>query len=283
MSDQNEHGHKASAEPQQSSGVVVPSNERRVNALVLTVAAVVLIVTGWRTLPSAAIPAPPDFSMYTDTEQRKQMFFEYFLPLVTLRNQQILEQRERLLALSERRGSLMFWQRMWLQQLAEEYEITEFDLASDEDWEVLIRRVDIVPPSLALAQAANESAWGGSRFAVEGNNYFGHWCFVAGCGLVPEDRPAGAQHEVAAFDSPLHSVQRYIHNLNSHEAYLELRRRREALRENDRLVSGLELVGDLDRYSERGEAYIDELSEMIRFNELDELDETLAPVPPTED
>ncbi len=283
MTDQNENKPQSGTDVEAPSEVAVPEPQRRVNALVLGLAALVLIAIAWRMLPNATIPAPPDFSMYTDTEQRKQMFFEYFLPLVTLRNQQILEQRERLLSLSERRGSLMFWQRMWLQQLAEEYEITEFDLASDEDWEVLIRRVDIVPPSLALAQAANESAWGGSRFAVEGNNYFGHWCFVAGCGLVPEDRPAGAQHEVAAFDSPLHSVQRYIHNLNSHEAYLELRRRREALRENDRLVSGLELVGDLDRYSERGEAYIDELSEMIRFNELDELDETLAPVPPTED
>jgi len=277
MTNQKDNAQYSMTDARAQPELTVPRDERRVNFLVLGLAAIALIVTGWRALPTAAIPAPPDFSMYTDTEQRKQMFFEYFLPLVTLRNQQILEQRERLLSLSERRGSLMFWQRMWLQQLAEEYEITEFDVASDEDWEILIRRVDIVPPSLALAQAANESAWGGSRFAVEGNNYFGHWCFVAGCGLVPEDRPAGAQHEVAAFDSPLHSVQRYIHNLNSHEAYLDLRRRREALRENDRLVSGLELVGDLDRYSERGDAYIDELSEMIRFNELDDLDVSVEP------
>jgi Bax protein len=277
MTNQNDNAQLSMTGAHSQPEVTVPRHERRVNTMVMGLAVIALIVAGWRILPTAAIPAPPDFSMYTDTEQRKQMFFEYFLPLVTLRNQQILEQRERLLALSERRGSLMFWQRMWLQQLAEEYEITGFDVASDDDWEILIRRVDIVPPSLALAQAANESAWGGSRFAVEGNNYFGHWCFVAGCGLVPEDRPAGAQHEVAAFDSPLHSVQRYIHNLNSHEAYLDLRRRREALRENDRLVSGLELVGDLDRYSERGDAYIDELSEMIRFNELDDLDVTIEP------
>ena len=93
----------------------------------------------------------------------------------------------------------------WALKTADEYGMKDFDVANDVSWPLLLNRVDVIPPSLALAQGANESAWGTSRFSKEGNNYFGQWCFKLGCGLVPRQRDSGAQHEVAKFDSPRQS------------------------------------------------------------------------------
>lgn len=240
---------------------------------VLVVGATGMALTGCRLWPVAPAPPAPDFTVYEDIEERKDVFFGYFLPLVELRNEEILELRAELQQLYGRVGSLSGRQQSRVEQVAADYGVEDFNIAEEADWKTLIRRVDVVPPSLALAQAANESAWGTSRFAREGNNYYGHWCFVAGCGLIPDSRLEGANHEVAAFDSALHSVQRYIRNLNSHEAYTQLRLKREQLRDSGRPITGLELAEGLGRYSERGDAYIEELRAMIRFNNLDELDE----------
>jgi len=214
----------------------------------------------------------PDFSAYEAGPPRKEAFFSYFVPLIEQANTELLEVRSELMDLRDNRDNLSFFERMSVTNLAEQYEVEEFDLADGDDWDVLIRRIDVVPPSLALAQAANESAWGTSRFALEGNNYYGHWCFVPGCGMVPSARPDGATHEVADFDSPEQSVERYIHNLNHHPAYRDLRIRREQLRESDNPITGLALAPELERYSERGDEYIAELQSMIRFNELTEFD-----------
>lgn len=214
----------------------------------------------------------PDFTAYEAGDERKQAFFSYFVPLIEAENTALLEVRNELMDLREKRDRLSFFERMSVTGLAEQYEVEDFDLGDSDDWDLLIRRIDIVPPSLALAQAANESAWGTSRFALEGNNYYGHWCFVPGCGIVPSARPEGATHEVADFASPQQSVERYIHNLNHHPAYRELRLRREQLRENDNPITGLALATELQHYSERGEEYVAELQSMIRFNELTEFD-----------
>lgn len=244
-------------------------------SLVLVVGAIGLAATAWRMWPIEPVPPAPDFTVYEDIEARKEVFFGYFLPLVELRNEEILDLRGELQRLHGQKDSLSARQQRRVEQVAGDYGMETFDVAAEPDWNTLLRRVDIVPPSLALAQAANESAWGTSRFAREGNNYYGHWCFVAGCGLVPDSRVEGARHEVAAFDSALHSVQRYIRNLNSHEAYTQLRSKREQLREEGDPITGLDLAEGLERYSERGEAYIEELQSMIRFNNLDELDEVV--------
>lgn len=251
--------------------------QRAAVSVVLVLGAAGMALTGWRLWPGGAglIAPTPDFTVYEDVDERKETFFGFFLPLVELRNGEILELRGELQRLHDQVNPLSDRQQRRVEQVAADYGLEEFDIASEEDWNTLLRRVDVVPPSLALAQAANESAWGTSRFAREGNNYYGHWCFVAGCGLVPDSRPEGARHEVAAFDSALHSVQRYIRNLNSHEAYTELRLKREQLRDNGQPITGLELAEGLGRYSERGEAYIEELQSMIRFNNLDELDEVV--------
>ncbi|MCH8529719.1 MAG: glucosaminidase domain-containing protein [Saccharospirillum sp.] len=217
------------------------------------------------------VAPPPDFSEIPAGEARKQAFYDYFVPLIKQENQRILADRARLEALIEK-GTANTAERAWLARLAEHYDF-EADLEDTADWARLLRRVDGIPPSLAIAQAANESAWGTSRFAVDGNNYFGQWCFVEGCGLVPTSRPEGARHEVAAFRSPAHSVQRYMNNINSHFAYEELRALRARLRAEGKALTGLALSPTLMRYSERGIEYIEELQAMIRFNKLQRFDE----------
>lgn len=220
--------------------------------------------------PDRVAPPAPDFSEFPAGDERKQAFYDYFVPLIKVENQRILADRARLEALIEK-GSASASEQDWLARLADAYEFEE-DLGDADNWVSLLRRVDAIPPSLALAQAANESAWGTSRFAVDGNNFFGQWCFVEGCGLVPASRPEGASHEVAAFDSAAQSVRRYMNNINTHPAYAELRTLRAQLRAQGKAITGLALSPTLIRYSERGIDYIEELQTMIRFNRLERFD-----------
>lgn len=218
-------------------------------------------------------PLVPDFQSFAAGAERKQAFFDYFTPVVNAINSQILADRTALMAWHARKSELSSREIKRVQALAEQYELKDFNVDQEADWMALIQRVDIIPPSLVLAQAANESAWGTSRFAREGNNYFGQWCFSKGCGLVPNQRAEGKVHEVAAFDNPQASVQSYINNLNTHAAYQGLREIRANLREQNKPLSGAALANGLVRYSERGQAYVDELQAMIRHNQLDMLDQ----------
>ena len=124
--------------------------------------------------------------------------------------------------------------------------------------------MDIVPLQLALVQAAKESSWGRSRYAVQSNNIFGQWCFKQGCGVIPKERPAGARHEVRKFDSVSDAIRSYIHNLNSHYRYNNLREIRQSLRQNGQAIEGDELVDGLLFYSERRHQYVEEIRSMIR-------------------
>jgi Bax protein len=150
--------------------------------------------------------------------------------------------------------------------------MAEFVPTDNRAWDDLLRRVDAIPASLALAQSANESAWGTSRFAKDGSNFFGQWCYDAGCGLVPSKRNAGASHEVAVFDSPEESVASYLLNLNTNRAYTELRSIRASLRARNKEISGEALAAGLRKYSERGDAYVKELRSMIRYDDLGQYD-----------
>ena len=136
----------------------------------------------------------------------------------------------------------------------------------------LLVRVDIIPVSLALAQAANESAWGTSRFAREGNNIFGQWCFDEGCGLVPGQRADDASHEVRSFSSVEASVRAYFRNLNTNPTYEYLRELRAQMRMKGKPLDSRALAQGLLRYSERGHVYISELYDIIRVNDLLALD-----------
>ena len=222
-------------------------------------------------------PQLPDFNDYSDVKEKKAAFFEFMLPLIEQENQRIAVLREQLLKLANKTEPLNKDEQAWLLELAEHYRVVATHNAEkplDTRWlcNQLLSRVDQVPPSLALAQAANESAWGTSRFAVEGNNLYGLWCFRKGCGLVPGDRPDEANYEVAKYYSPRQSVRRYIHNLNTHLAYQDFRAAREQQREQNQPLSGKKSVATLTRYSTRGEDYISELRAMIRVNRLDQYD-----------
>lgn len=235
---------------------------------------------------SAAVASPasvphstalPDFSTYTDVKAKKTAFFGYMLPLVEARNLHIQGQRQQLLAVAERaQDALSTQDTKTLADLAGVYRLVDADLSSPELIKELLIRVDTVPPSLALAQAAVESGWGTSRFAVQANNLFGQWCYEKGCGLVPSQRNSGANHEVAKFKNVSDAVYSYTRNINSHRAYKDLRMSRAALRADDETVTGHILAEGLLRYSERGEDYVHELQAVIRINKLAPYDEPKA-------
>ena len=148
-------------------------------------------------LPKWANEGLPDFSIYQDTTEKKVAFFSYLYPRIVLANSRILLEREYLASLEEK-AALTKDELAWLTSQGDRLRI-DAEPGSDKQFALLRKRLDVIPPSLILAQAANESAWGTSRFATEGNNLFGQWCFSRGCGLVPLSRIEGANHEVAKF------------------------------------------------------------------------------------
>src|SRR5690554_491089 len=218
-------------------------------------------------LPEWARADLPDFSGYSDTTEKKVAFFSFLYPRIVLANSRILIERDYLDSLSQK-NVLSKKEHAWLAAQAKRLRVDE-EPGSPEQFALLRKRLDVIPPSLILAQAANESAWGTSRFALRGNNLFGQWCFSKGCGLVPLSRAEGANHEVATFASPYHSVRAYIHNLNRHGSYKGLRDTRLDDREAGDPLSGLALARGLISYSERGEEYVDEIRSMIRYNNLE--------------
>lgn len=220
------------------------------------------------TQPLPAFRSLPDFNQIADITEKKRYFFDYLRPYVKRENARLRALRQQLLEIQEKKQKHM---RMSVEEYAFLYSLyDEFRMEVDETdasmLEELLRRVDVIPDSLVLMQAANESAWGTSRFAVEGYNFFGQWCFREGCGLIPHSRQEGQTHEVARFDSPAASIKSYFYNLNTFYTYESLRAIRARLRSEGKPVRGETLAGGLGAYSERGEDYIAEISGMIRFN-----------------
>ena len=214
----------------------------------------------------------PDFTVYDNVKHKKLAFFEYMLPLVKEQNSLIKDQRERLLEL--RHLSVSEFSRAQedlVTKLIKEYRVKS-DQLSKEDINQLLLRVDEVPASLALAQAALESAWGTSRFAVQANNLFGQWCYTKGCGLVPLRRDAGNSHEVEKFRTVSDAISSYLRNINSHRAYAGLRQDRAQLRATGDAVTGYKLAEGLVDYSELREAYVKEIQAVIRINKLAQYD-----------
>jgi Bax protein len=197
---------------------------------------------------------------------QKQDFVGKIVSSVEVANEGIRTQRQALLGMFKQRGhqSMSSQQQQWVQGLAKRYALRSFNLQSASQWQQLIQRVDTIPPSLAVAQAITESAWGRSRFAREANNYYGVWCFTKGCGLVPKQRRAGATFEVRSYASVMASVRSYMHNLNTNRAYRELRALRAQMRQQGKVVSGVDLANGLAHYSARGEAYVKGLQTIIR-------------------
>ena len=209
----------------------------------------------------------PKFSEFTDVKEKKHAFFNFIKPHVEAENKKILQQRANIeiaRMMLEHDEPLSKKQASDIKKILKLYRLPEtLDTLTLTQ---ALRRVDIIPKELALMQAANESAWGTSRFARIGLNFFGQWCYKKGCGMVPRRRNNEAEHEVAAFKSVRAAVTSYFRNINTHNAYKQLRSIREDLRAQQKPIKATKLTLGLMSYSERGEAYIEELNTMINQN-----------------
>ncbi len=217
--------------------------------------------------PQPASADVPDFKSFSDVKEKKLAFFSYMLPMVREANAIVMQDREFLLRM-ENLDKYSTRDTERLLDLRSRYKMSATNAVDTTQIDELLKRVDIVPTSLILAQSANESAWGTSRFAMDANNYFGIWCFSKGCGLTPMNRDEGLHHEVARFDSIKAGIVHYIHTINTHTAYEELRSIRRELRLKNEALSGIEMAEGLLKYSERGPAYVHEIQAMIRYNNL---------------
>lgn len=216
------------------------------------------------------VTSVPDFSRIRDVTAKKKAFFDFMRPIVESENKRIQEVRERLVSIRQvqvqRREGATAADRDFLLQVAGRYDVDFADANDDAAWGRLLVRVDTVPLRLVLAQSANESSWGTSRFAREGRNFFGQWCFKKGCGLVPSHRDKGTRHEVRVFPSVNASVAAYLRNINTGRVYAGLRKIRGDLRKKGKPVTAHELAAGLSHYSERRDAYVRDIRAMIRAN-----------------
>lgn len=233
--------------------------------------------SGVREIPRVYLSDIPETWGKTGSKQvtvqdKKRIFFRIMGPLVLRANELVLQERTQLQAQIEK-GARSGGRSDELASLAAKYRI---DMKGDKPdagaLEELMQRVDIVPASLALAQGAEESGWGTSRFAHLGNAVFGQWTW-GGDGITPKEQRSGkGNYKIAAYDSPLDSVKAYILNINTNAAYADLRKRRAAMRAAGESISGWKLAETLTRYSERGPAYVESLHALMRINHLQPTD-----------
>ncbi|MCX2759923.1 glucosaminidase domain-containing protein [Vibrio sp. Sgm 22] len=216
----------------------------------------------------------PNFAAIEDVNEKKDTFFSYLRPSINIENKRITKERAFLTKVSDAGISNIDSEDVsYAKRLGKLYSLPVPSSGLDQAWLTeMLNRVNVLPEALVLTQAANESAWGTSRFATQANNYFGHWCYTKGCGLVPLQRNEGSSHEVATFSSSQESVHRYFMNLNRNRAYADLRaiRAKLAAQGDDLLTTSTatELTNGLLKYSERGSDYVTDLQAMIRHNEV---------------
>ncbi|UCB55423.1 MAG: glucosaminidase domain-containing protein [Thiotrichales bacterium] len=205
----------------------------------------------------------------TGLAAKKQAFIATLLPIIDEENRRLSALRAQLLSLFgklETQGDLNTSEQQQLRKLASRYRVARDPLDDQQARAELLRRIDIIPSSLALAQAVNESAWGESRFALEANNLFGIWTYDQDKGIKPLRREEGKMHLVRIFDDYGDSVRYYMHTLNSHPAYDELRRIRQQLRDTNQVIDGHQLAAGLEKYSAKGRAYIELIQDLIERN-----------------
>jgi len=206
----------------------------------------------------------PAFSAMTNVVKKKKAFFKFIQPEIARANRNIAFDRQFVLDLKSRienieKPPLRYY------VLLKDYKVpsTDFNQHSVNE---LLERLDTIPQSLIMVQAANESGWGTSRFARLGLNFFGQWCFKKGCGLVPNERNTDADHEVKVFKSVYESINSYLRNLNTHPAYQHLRDVRSQLRKRNEPVTAEKLAQGLTSYSERREDYVLDILTMLKQN-----------------
>ena len=203
---------------------------------------------------------PKDLDELQSSRLKKDTFIKIVLPLIVAENERILADRKKLKRVYKKKNTTDL-EKQWLRQKLLEYKVKKGNM------EELLLRVDIIPTSIALAQAAKESGWGTSRFALEGNAIFGQWTW-SGQGIAPLDRASNKNHKILKFPILRASVKAYQNNLNTHKSYTSFRNKRSSMREKDKYISGLELTSTLKNYAQTGSEYIKILNQIIRQNRL---------------
>ena len=207
---------------------------------------------------------PRDLETIQSSKLKKETFIQIVLPLVVAENERILEDREKLKLLSNKKFTTDL-EKQWLRQKLLEYKVKKGDLNE------LMIRMDIIPTSIALAQAAKESGWGTSRFALEGNAIYGQWTW-SGQGIAPLDRDSNKNHKILKFPILRASVKAYKNNLNTHKSYKAFRDKRFQLREKNKKIKGLELTETLKNYAQTGSEYTKILNQIITQNRLSDFE-----------
>ena len=206
---------------------------------------------------------PKDLNTIKSVKDKKETFLQILLPLVVAENKKIKEDREYLLKILKDNESVEG--KKWLNKKYKAYKV------SDKNISELLKKIDIIPTSIALAQAAKESGWGTSRFALEGNAIYGQWTWN-GDGIEPLEKTKDQNHKILKFPLLRASVKAYINNLNTHAGYKNFRTKRSELRKQNKKLEGLELIHELENYAQTGKEYTRILEQIIKQNDLDELE-----------
>ncbi len=220
---------------------------------------------GQKVKPIYLTKLPKDLNSLGNTKTKRELFIKIVLPLILDENEKITEDRKKLFKILSKNFNTA-GERVWLKRRFKEYKIEDQDLAK------LKMRMDIVPVSIAIAQAANESGWGTSRFALEGNALFGQWTWSKK-GISPKKKDKNQTHKVLQFQILKASVRAYKNNLNTHNAYRDFREARAQMREDKGQVTGLELTKHLKNYASIGEKYVSILDSIIVKNSLTDFDD----------
>jgi len=219
---------------------------------------------GQKVKPIYLTKLPKDINTLNDSRVKRDLFIKIILPLVLDENEKITQDRKKLFKILNKKFNTP-GEKVWLKRRFREYKIDDKDLAK------LKMRMDIIPVSIALAQAANESGWGTSRFALEGNALFGQWTWSKK-GISPTDKDKNKKHRVLQFQILKASVRAYKNNLNTHNAYKKFRQARAILRQEEKIINGLDLTKYLKNYASIGMKYVSILESIIIKNSLTDFD-----------
>lgn len=218
---------------------------------------------------------PPELTKIKDTKIRKRLFLSSLLPPILKVNEIIRQDRKKLkniilkITIGENVSEMDYY---WLTQKMIQYKVHVVDVndflnRTGEILQELLSKINIIPPELALAQAVQESGWGTSRFAQQGNALYGQWSWGKGCGITPSERDENQKHQIRCFKNIIEAVESYMLNLNTHKAYKELRNARQNFRD-DTDIKAIPLIETLTNYSEEGPEYVEKIKRIIRTNRL---------------
>ena len=210
---------------------------------------------------------PKDFNLISSTEDKKSLFIKSLLPLIIKENNKITYINRNIKKIQNSKFEYISKSdALWLKRQYMNYKVESHNIND------LLIKVDVIPVSIALAQAAIESGWGTSRFVIEGNALFGQWSWFKGSGIVPEKRDTEKTYEIKSFDNLGDSVASYMKNLNSNINYEEFRMARNSFRINKSSINSIELIEFLSNYAENTE-YSKILKKIIIKNNLKDFDQ----------